>query len=498
LNQVKKERRKMIEKAKLVKIVGARNVSYDPATLDAYAKDMSFVNAIKPDCVVKPRSTDDVEKLVKLARETLTPLVPVSSGPPHFKGDTVPAAGGAIIIDLSGMKKIIRVDRLNRVTMFEPGVTFGELIPAVTREKLRLNMPLIPRKTKSVTASMLEREPVVLPTYHWDLPDPLDCVEIIFGTGDMFRTGAAAGPGSLEEQWAAGGAQVTPAGPSSASWYRLIGGSQGTMGVVCWSSARCELLPRVEEPYFVGSKDLDKLMEMVHWLIRLRIPNECFILNKTNLATMMARNYARQYREISDSLPPWILFYNLAGYEYYPEERVKVHEEDARGIAQRAQVEAARTAGKISAFEFLKAAQAPSAEPYWKLRAKNACQDIAFISNFQKVEVLIDVMYNAANQAGYPVPEIGTYIQPLVQGVNYHVEFNLFYDPNNQREANLVRNLANDVIDPLIASGAFFSRPYGETARYILNKDVATVEMLKRVKTIFDPDNVMNPGKLCF
>ena len=128
--------------------------------------------------------------------------------------------------------------------MFEPGVTFGELIPAVTKENLRLNIPLMPRSTKSVTASMLEREPVTLPTYHWDIMDPLDCVEIIFGTGDMFRTGAAAGPGTLEEQWAAGGAQVEAAGPSSASWYRLIGGSQGTMGIVTWSSARCEITPQ--------------------------------------------------------------------------------------------------------------------------------------------------------------------------------------------------------------------------------------------------------------
>ena len=488
----------MIEEAKLKNAVGAGNVLSDPATLDEYATDMSFVARSQPDCVVKPRNTDDIQKLVNLARETSTPLVPVSSGPPHFRGDTVPTSGGAIIVDLSGMKKIIRVDRLNRVAMFEPGVTFGELIPACTKEKLRLNMPLMPRATKSVTASMLEREPVVMPIYHWDLPDPLNCVEIIFGTGDLFRTGAAAGPGSLEEQWAAGGAQVTAAGPSSASWYRMIGGSQGTMGVVTWSSARCELLPAVEEPYFVGSNDLDKLMEMVHWLVRLRIPNECFILDNTNLATMLAGNYARQYQEIYDSLPPWILFYNLAGYDYYPEERVKVHEEDAGGIAQRAQVEAARSVGNISAFEFLKAARTPSAEPYWKLRSKGACQDIAFITNFQNVDVLIDVMYDAANQVGYPVPEIGTYIQPLVQGCNYHVEFNLFYDADSEREASMVRNLTNDIVDPLIANGAFFSRPYGETARYILNKDAATVEMLKRVKTIFDPDNMMNPGKLCF
>src|SRR4030042_966280 len=246
----------MIAEDKLVKIVGAGNINREQATLKEYSSDMSFVNTVKPECIVRPENMADVEAIVKLANETLTPLVPVSSGPPHFRGDTVPSIGGAVIVDLSGMKKIIRIDRMNRVAMFEPGGTFEGLIPAVTKEKLRLNMPLMPRGTKSVTGSMLEREPVVLPTYHWDIMDPMDCVEIIFGTGDKFRTGAAAGPGTLEDQWKAGGAQVEAAGPSSASWYRLIGGSQGTMGVVTWSSARCEIMPRLEAPYMLGSSQL--------------------------------------------------------------------------------------------------------------------------------------------------------------------------------------------------------------------------------------------------
>jgi FAD binding domain len=495
---VKRKGVTMIEAEKLVKIVGVKNVIRDQAVLESYAKDSSFAAPITPDCVVKPKSMADIQKIVKLARETMTPLVPVSSGAPHFRGDTVPTAGGAIILDLSAMKKIIRVDRLNRVAMFEPGVTFAELIPACTKENLRLNIPLLPRKTKSVTASMLEREPVVLPTYHWDIADPLDCVEIIFGTGDMFRTGAAAGPGDLNDQWKAGGAQVEAAGPSSASWYRLIGGSQGTMGVVCWSSARCEILPSKEEPYMVGSQQLDGIMEMVHWLIRLRIPNECFILNKTNLAAMMAKKFPGEYQEIKDSLPQWILFYNLAGYNYFPEERVKAHEEDVKDVAQRAQVEPSRSVGKVNAFDLLKAAQGPSPEPYWKLRTKGGCQDIFFISNFQKVGELIDVMYKAADKAGYPVPDMGVYVQPMVQGANYHVEFNLFYDPESKKEAKVVRELSTGVINPLIAAGAFFSRPYGESARAILNRDAATVEALRRVKSIVDPDYVMNPGKLCF
>ena len=135
----------------------------------------------------------------------------------------------------------------------------------------------------------------------------------------------------------------------------------------------------------VGSSNLDPVMEMVHWLIRLRIPNECFILNKMNLAAMMAKKWPNDYEEIKESLPGWILFYNLAGYNYFPEERIKAHETDAREIAKKAQLEPARSAGKVSAFELLKASQAPSPEPYWKLRYKGACQDIFFITKFQSV-----------------------------------------------------------------------------------------------------------------
>ena len=58
----------MIEQELLVNIVGTQNVINKQAILDQYASDMSFVNAIKPDCIVKPKNSDDIEKIVKLAR----------------------------------------------------------------------------------------------------------------------------------------------------------------------------------------------------------------------------------------------------------------------------------------------------------------------------------------------------------------------------------------------------------------------------------------------
>jgi len=488
----------MVEKARLAKIVGTAGVTSQPDVLDEYSRDGSFVNPVKPAYVVRPKSAEEVEKIVRLANKTNTPLVPVSSGPPHFRGDTVPGIGGAVVVDLSGMKRIIRIDRKNRVVMIEPGVTFSELIPAAAKEGLRLNMPLMPRRTKSVVGSMLEREPVIMPKYHWDIADPLACVEVVFGNGEMFRTGAAAGPGTLEEQWAVGGSQKEAAGPGQTSLYRVIGGAQGTMGIVTWASLRCELFPTIERPFVVGSDDIDKLFDFIHWIIRLRLVNECFVMNSVNLAAMTAKKSQADYQEIRDSLPPYVLLYNVAGYEYLAEERVEYQVKDVNDVAQKVGVEPTGAAGKITATELLKSVNQPSADPYWKLRGRGACQDVFFVTVYDKLPGLIAAMHDLAIAAGYDASGMGIYLQPIVQGTNCHVEFNLFYDPSNQEEAEKVRKLSEDAVKNLESHGAFFSRPYGETARLVVNRDAATVEALKRVKSIFDPNNIMNPGKLCF
>ena len=488
----------MIAEDKLLEIVGPSNLNRENATLQAYSGDISFVNRIKPECVVRPESTGDIKEIVRLANETLTPLVPVSSGPPHFRGDTVPGIGGSIIVDLSGMKKIIRIDRLNRMVMIEPGVTYGELIPELAKAGLRFSLPLLPRQSKSVIGSMLEREPITMPVYHWDISDPLSCVEVVFGTGDVFRTGAAAGPGTIEEQWEAGGAQQEAAGPTQFSLYRVIQGAQGTLGIVSWASAKCELLPSLEESFLCGSSQLDKIVELVHWLIRLRLVNECFVLNNTDMASILAGEFPGEYQEIKNSLPPWVLFFTIAGYEYFPEKRVNVSIADAQANAQKVGLELLPAIGKVSASQVLPIVQQPCSEPYWKVRRYGACEDIFFITTGDKLQGLISTMKSLADAADYPASEMGVYLQPIVQTASYHLEFNLLYDPDDPVEAGKVRELAGKAVRALTAQGAFFSRPYGENTDTVFGSHASTAEALKNVKSIFDPNNIMNPGKLCY
>ena len=482
----------------LAKIVGSSNVLHGAKVLEQYSGDLSFAPKVRPRCVVRPGNVKEVQEIVKLAKETLTPLVPVSSGPPHFRGDTVPGIGGAMMVDLSGMKKIMRVDRQHRYAMCEPGTTFAELIPAVEKEGIRLNMPLLPRKSKSVVASLLEREPVTMPGYHWDIADPLNCLEVIFGTGDSFRTGSAAGPGTMEEQWERGLAPNQAEGPSQASLHRVIQGAQGTMGIVTWASMRCELLPRLEEPFMVGSSGLDGILDLVHWLTRLRLVNECMVMNNSNLAAVMAVEWPHDYLELKDALPQWVLLFAIAGYDYLPEERVAYQTRDMEDLARRLGVEPAKSIGGISAARLLKEVQRPSEEPYWKLRAKGACEDIFFLTTYGRVPGLVAEMNDAAAEAGYSSPELGIYLQPIVQGTNCHCEFTLQYDPDDVQDVRRAKGLSARAIQRLMAKGAFFSRPYGDAARAVLNRDAATAAALFKLKGVFDPNHIMNPGKLCF
>ncbi len=201
-----------IDKAKLAAIVGADNVSADPALLASFAQGGGGLGrrARPHRAPALERRGQGIGEAGPRGRPQLGLLPP--RAPPRLRGDTVPA-GEAVMVDLSGMDKMVRVDRRNKVALIEPGVTFERLIPRWMRPASRCSCRCFPSAGKSVLASALEREPITIPKYHWDMTDPLLCTELVFGTGDLFRTGSAAGPGSLEQQWAAGRRPEEPHGP---------------------------------------------------------------------------------------------------------------------------------------------------------------------------------------------------------------------------------------------------------------------------------------------
>ena len=485
------------KKEELINIVGAENVFDDPETLDAYSRDHSFVPPGKSRLVVKPENADEVQRIVMWANQADTPLVPVSSGAPHFRGDTIPKNGEAVIVDLSRMKKIIRVDRRNKMTIVEPGVTFPQLQPELTKAGLKLPMPLLPRRNKSVLASLLEREPTLIPKYQWQLLDPLRSTEVIWGNGDRFRTGEAGNHGPLEEQWKRNLAQIMSSGPGQTDFYRFVSGAQGTMGIVTWASIRCEVLPQIHKLFFAQSKRLDDLFVFAYRLLKFRFGDELLFLNSSNLACIFGDGVDR-IRALRDELPPWVFILCVAGYDMLPKERVEFQEKDIADIAQEFAVHLSSTIPGVTDGGMLETLLNSSKDPYWKLNYKGGCQDIFFLTTLNRTPGFIRTIYSVAEELGYPAADIGIYIQPVQQGVACHCEFSLPYDPGNQQEIDKVQRLFAKGSELLVQQGAFFSRPYGDWADMVYARDAQTTIALRKIKSIFDPNNVMNPGKLCF
>ncbi|MBN1190601.1 MAG: FAD-binding oxidoreductase [Dehalococcoidales bacterium] len=482
----------------LAEIVGPENVVNRPDIVKSFTESHSFVQPVKPRLVVRPASAGEVQKIVQWANETLVPLVPVSSGPPHFCGGTVPGVSGTVVMNLRRMQKIMHVDRKNRMILIEPGVSYEQLQPVLAAEGLRVSTPLLPRGNKSVITSLLERQPTLVPKYNWSLPEPLRCLEIVWGRGETLWTGeAGSAVHSLEKQWARGLAQIDPKGPLETDWYRLVSGAQGSMGVVTWASIKCELLPRAHRLFFIPADNLDNLIDSARRLLRLRLGDEFLLVNNLTLACIIGRDTA-EIEMLREKLPSWSILVGVAGRDILPEERVEVQEQDIRETCRQYGNSPVASISGIEGEQVLDTLLRPSEEPYWKLKYRGEYRDIFFMTTLDRTPEFVKLVYSLAESVNWPASRIGVYIQPQHQGVSHHCEFSLYYDPANTAEAAGARKLFDLVSTALAEQGAFFSRPYGSWADLAYRRDPQAAALLKDVKKILDPRNILNPGKLCF
>jgi FAD/FMN-containing dehydrogenase len=485
------------KKARLMDIVGQDGVTEDPGLEEFSCLDHPLLPSLPASFLVKPRNVDEVQQLVFWANETLTPLVPVSSGGPHFRGDTLPTAPEAVLVDLRGMKRILKIDRRNRLALIEPGVTYTQLQPELHKEGLRLITPLLPRGNKSVIASLLEREPVMSPRYQWNLLEPLRSLEIVWGNGDKFYTGSGTFRGEKEEDWEQGLVPVQGPGPGQLDFYKFVSVAQGSMGVVTWASVKCEVYPEFRTLFLVPAERLGDVIDFTYRLLRLRFGDELFIVNSACLAYILAPD-ADGAAALKDTLPPWTVVVGITGGHILSRERVQARQDDIGDIAQQFGLRLATAVPGCRSGELLELVLNPSAAPYWKWRYKGGSQEVFFLTTLDRTPDYVTTMHATANEQQYPVPDIGVYLQPVHQGVGCHCEFILPFNPDSQAETLRTRALFRGASHRLFHQQAFFSRPYGIWADMVYNADARTRMVTEKVKDIFDPNHVMNPGKLCF
>jgi len=438
---------------KLLKIVGRENVFDDVAVLEAYSQDFSLAPSGMPNYVVKPKSAEEIQEIINLANEDMTPVVPVSSGV-HFNGAAIPRQGG-IVIDLSRMKKILEIDADNRRVRIEAGVRWGQLTHELNRKGFRMIMPLLPPAERSVVTDYLEREVPTSTVY--DYGEPLQAMEVVWPTGEIFRMGSASVngyPDSISKG-------ANPSGPGL-DFYRFFQGAQGTMGVVTWANLKIES------------------------------------------AAIISEDWPDEFERLQAALPPWTLVLVVSGLLRRPEEKI-AYEEKFLGEVLKNEFPGMHLGENLPGFPGLHKKLLgmlrnpwPAGVPYWKNRYSGACQNLFFITRPVLAPQFIYMVEEMAPLYGYPVSDIGIYLQPIEHNRACHLEFHFFYDPTDDVDKERIRTMYLNITRALLNEGALFTRPYGELAPIVYEKAAGYAMTLRRVKKVFDPNNIMNPGTLCF
>jgi hypothetical protein len=486
----------MNRRDKLVAIVGVENFSDDLKALESYAKDFSLQPAGVPDYAVKPKDTQEVQKVIQIANDHSLPVVPVSSWV-HFYGATIPKKGG-IILDLTRMNHIFEVDDFNKRVRFEAGVTWEQLTSHLEKKGFRIMLPLLPHPQRSVLTDTLEREVITNTVY--DYGEPLQSMEVVWPNGEVFRTGSASVMGYPDNTPSKGG---NPAGPGI-DFYRFLQMAQGTMGVVTWANLKTEFITQKDKVFITPVKDLNMVMEFLYRILKIRIGQECLLLNNTDLAAIMAADMKKDFASLKASLPSWTLFLVISGHFRDPDGKIKYEEKALNDIIKNEFPQISFSAdlpelpGSGQKLLGILRKPWPKEITYWKNRYKGGCHSLFFITKPVLAPKFVERMESLASRHGYPTGDLGGYIQPIEHNRACQVEFNLFYDPTSRPEVERVRTLANEAAKIFFDQGALFTRPYGELAKMVYDRANGYAAILKRVKKLFDPKNIMNPGNLCF
>lgn len=478
----------------LAAIAGAEFVTGDENILSEYAADLSFTRAAKPEAVVCPGTADEVSRIVKWANEKNMPLIPVSS-PVHLYGTTVPKQGG-VIVNMKRFDEILEIDTVNRFVRFGTGVSWEKLTSALKEQGMRVILPLAPRGNRSVATDHLERE--VTTSMVYDYGEPTQSMEVVFPNGDIFRTGSASAP-KFPYSPARG---ANPAGPGL-DFYRLLQCAQGTMGIVTWMSLKIQSIPEIDKIKFAALDRIDDGTAFLYRILPRRIGQECLILNNVDLAALLASDSA-EFEKYKASLPPYTLILTISGLIRRPEEKI-AYEEHFLNDVMRNEFQKIVLTDTLPGFpgaagKLLNILRNPWPEDtsYWKDVPKGAYQDLFFITKPEKASKYIDIVRETAGRRSYPFESIGIYKQPIEHNRACQLQFTFYYDPACPESAEEVKAIYREAFEAIHDAGGYFTRPYGDMADRLYGRAASYTAALKKVKNLFDPNNIMNPGNLCF
>ncbi len=445
------------------KSVGPSNFNVGEEERLIYSYDATG-RSYMPDAVVFPETEDQISRIFELATQENFPVIPRGSGS-GMTGGSVPVQGG-VVIATGRMNRIIDIDDQNFTATVEPGVIVGDLHRAV--EAKGLFYPPDPASSAVCTIGGNVGECAGGPraVKYGVTRDYVMGLRAVLPSGEIIKTGV-----------------TTAKGVAGYDLTRLIVGSEGTLALVTQITLRLLPKPAAVKTMAVFFDSTKRAAQTVSAVMKHTVIPRCVeYLDEASLALVRDK--------ITFDMPPEtaaLLILELDG-------SLEAVEADAWAIKDFCTAQ--------GALGVMVATDAPEAAALWQARKSlspvlykiaphKINEDI--VVPISRIPDMVEAIHKIQAQCGLTVVAFG-------HAGDGNIHCNIMYnksDPDQNRRAHAA---VDELFDITLKLGGTITGEHGVgiTKMKYLPREIGARELalMKGIKQVFDPLNILNPGKI--
>jgi D-lactate dehydrogenase (cytochrome) len=446
--------------ADLRAVLGDR-VTTSRGVREHHGKDESYYPYAAPDAVVFPRSTEEVRDVVGVCRRYHTPMIPYGVGT-SLEGHILANAGG-VCIDMSQMNKVLAVHAEDLDAVVQAGVTRKQL-----NEEIRhagLMFPVDPGADATIGGMAATRASGTNAVRYGTMRENVLSLTVVTADGRIIKT-------SRRPRKSAAGYDLT----------RLFVGSEGTLGIITEVTVRLYAVPEAMSAAVCSFRDMKGAVDTVIQTLQHGIP----IARSEALCglTMKAINA-----------------YNKTAYKEQPTLWIEFHGTEA-GVAEQAElVQAIATENGGEGFEW--ATKPEDRNRLWSARHQAYFAGLQLRPGARAVSTDVCVPISRLTEcivattrdierASMPIPLFGH-----VGDGNFHCM--VLIRPDSDADLDEAKAFNERLVDRALSMEGTCTGEHGIGSGKIksLKKELGdAVDLMVAIKRTFDPDNLMNPGKV--
>ena len=448
--------------SKLQAIFSADALSIDPSECSVYAYDNSRREAM-PDAVVFPTSHEQVVAVVQLCRDQRIALTARGRGT-NTTGASVPVHGG-IVASFERMNRILKIDPANRLAVVEPGVLNADLQAALKPHGFFWPPDPTSAPYCSIAGNIACNAGGPRAVKYGATRDNVLALRAVNGRGEAFRCG-----------------KPTTKGATGYDLTRLLIGSEGTLAVITEATLKLTPLASDKRTLRATYVDIAAAAAAVARIMAQPI-TPCALEYMDDEALRLARDHAGESIPEAGAMliievdgEPDILNSSVAAIRHAATGEGLIELYAATDTTEVAKLWAARKA----------------LSPALRTLAPNKINEDVVVP-VSRVPDLIAGLKQISTRQSIPIVTFG-------HAGNGNIHVNLLYRPENPVQAANAPGCLSEVFDLVFSLDGTLSGEHGIglAKREFMTRamDPISLDLMRRIKQQFDPEGILNPGKL--